>query len=311
MSSGERFSGYPASFGYATAQTMDLAQVQGWELDANVTETPFIPSGATKPTQVITSRARPEFRLRTQDLATVLATVDFNSGKCFDETSTFYLQERADCSTFLTTATSPGRSTANGFMFVESITAEQDSEDGAIMTLRYVPLKASGSDIVVFESSLDPDTNGPTPAFTSAFFLASPYHNGGELKGVQSVTINTDIQFQPAPSSPGAFDTLGSIVRYEPEFTFRSLKVDDFDAFQLTGDPVNTSFAFYFQKVDTTNAVGDGRVAAASTVHSKISFTGGKITVRNLSFDGTDDAAVEVSIRPTGTVTAATNSAIP
>ena len=313
MASAERFGGYPAEFGYATAMTMEMVQLQGWEMDANVTETPFIPVGLVKPSQYITSRVRPEFRIRTRDMSTVLGVVDFNTGKCFDETSTFYVQEREDCGTFIASpaTTQPGRTTENGFMFVESITADLDSADGAIMTLRYVPLwDGSATDIVASPTNLDPIAS-VTPLYTSAYFLASPYHNGVEIQGVTSVTINTGIQIQPAPETPGAYDRFVSIIRYEPEFTFRCLKIDEWDSKKFSGFPLTTSFAFYFQKVDTTNAVGDGRIAKATASHTKISFTGGKITVRNLSFDGTDDVVSEVSVKPTGAVTAATNSAIP
>ena len=91
----------------------------------------------------------------------------------------------------------------------------------------------------------------------------------------------------------------------------RCLKPDNFDAFNASGTPVTTSFAFYFQKMDATNAVGDGRVAVATATHIKISGTAGDFDVRDISVDGQDDAAVEVVLRPVGAVTTNLASAIP
>ena len=311
MASAQRWGGYPAKFVDTTPATMNFVQLQGWEMDANVTETPFIPVGLVKPSQYVTSRVRPEFRIRTRDINTILGTVDFNTGHCFDNTSTFFVQEREDCGTFISDTNQSGRTTENGFMFVESITADLDSADGAIMTLRYVPLwDGTSADIIASPSNLDPVAS-VTPLYTSGFFLASPFHNSAEIKGVTSVTLNTGIQIQPAPEVPGAYDRLVSIVRYEPEFTFRCLKIDEWDSKKFSGFPITSEFAFYFQAIDTTNAVGDGRVARATASHVKISCATGKITVRNLSFDGTDDVVSEVTVRPTGAVTAATATAIP
>lgn len=311
MSSGERFSGYPAQFGYATSQVMDLEMVMGWELDANNTKTAVIPTGAVDPVAYITPRSRPEFRIRTQDIKTVLDVVSVINGRCFDETSTFILQERADCGTFLTGDTHPARQTAKGFMFLESISAEQDSEDGAVMTMRYVPLKTSGNDLVTLDTVDEGAFATLSPTYVQSYFLASPYHNGTEIPGVMSVNLNMNITFAPTPSTPGALDELGSITRREPEFTFTCLKVDEFDAFGFVGTPVDTTFAFYFQKADPANAAGDGRIAEATAEHIKISFTGGDIDVRNIAIDGNEDAAVEVSVKPTGTVAYSGVSAIP
>jgi hypothetical protein len=313
MTTGQRFSGYPARFGYATGQKLDLTQMQAFELDTNNTKTPVVPVGAVNPTAYITPRARPEFRIRTQDIKTMMDVVDVENGKCFDETSTFILQERADCGTFLTGDTHPARVTTNGFMYAESITAEQDSEDGAILSLRYVPLY-DGSNSLVQRDTVDIaayTTPALSPAYVGSYFLASAYENSVEISGIISVNLQFNLTFQAAPATPGAWDTIGSIVRRQPEFTYTCLKVDNVSADEVTGAAVDTSYAFYFQKADVTNAAGDGRVAKATAQHVKVSCTAGDVEVRNLSVDGTEDAAIEVSVKPTGTVAMSTASAIP
>lgn len=308
MTTGQRFGGYPAQFGYAVAQTLDVTQLMGYELDAGNTKTGIIPSGSIDRAAVLTSRMRPRFRLRTKDMATVLGLVDLQAGYCFDEDSTFQLQERADCGTFLSGSTHIQRTVKKGFMFVDSITAEQESEDGAILNLEFIPLKSGSNALVSHDTA---QALLLSPAYVSSFFLGPFYHNSSEIPGVMGVTLNFGINVQPAPASPGAEDDVVSIISREPEFSVRCLKTDEFDGFKLGGTPVTSSFAFYFQKADATNAVGDGRVAVASSVHVKVSGTAGDFEVRNLSVDGQEDAAVELILRPTGTISLSVASAIP
>lgn len=313
MSSGERFSGYPARFGYATSQTMDVTQMMGFELDAGNTKKRIIPSGSVDPAAIITPRQRPRFRLRTQDLATVLGVVSLQGGFCFDEASTFQLQERADCGTFLSGGTHIGKRTQKGFMFVESITAEQDSEDGAILNLGYVPLYVDQDPDKPIVETLTGHTLLATPAYVSNFFLGPFYHNSTEIPGLMSTTLNFNPTVQAAPSSPGAYDDIVSITMREPEFVYRFLKSDEFDAWKHGGHPVTSSFASYFQKADPSNAAaaGDARIAPATTQHVKISGTAGDFETRNISVDGVEDAVTEVVLRPTGTLSLSIASAIP
>lgn len=312
MSTGERYSGYSAKFGFATGDSMVVNQMVGWDMDSGTTKSEIIPSGAVDRAAVLTTRQNPEFTLRTQDLFSVLTDVDPQSGKCFDEASTFFLQERADCGTFLAggTATHMGRRTQKAFMVIDSIAAEQDSDDGAMLNARFFPQK-SGANVLVEHVAGTALTGVAAPAYVSSFALGPVYHAGAEIKGVMGVTLNFNNNVVPAPSSPGGEPDFHSIVARTPEFSFRCLKIDNFDGFKASGTPVTTSFAFYFQKMDATNAVGDGRVAVGTATHVKVSGTAGDFDVRTLGADGQEDAAVEVVLRPTGSVTTSVASAIP
>lgn len=310
MSSGQRFSGYTSTFGYATSQTMVLTDLKAWELSPNNTKSIFRPMGAIDTNKIVTARSKPTYRLQTCDLATLFGVVSFSNGKCFDETSTFRLQERADCGTFLTGATHPARTAPKGFMYIDTITAEQDSQEGAYASMMFIALKSGSNPPVANLSTVDLSSIA-VPAYVSSYVMGPVYHNGAEIPGVFSQTWTPQINTQPSPSSPGAFDDLVSIITREAEFRFRCLKVDAFDAFNFSGQAVNTSLAFYLQKADPTNANSDGRVAAASTVHVKASCTAGDIELNSISVDGNDDAAVEVIVRPTGTVSFSIASAIP
>jgi len=310
VASGERYSGYPAVFGYSTGQTTDCQHLTAYDMDSNTTETAVRPIGAIDPLEYITPRSRPQFRMRTPDMLTLLTDVSLVAGKFYDEDSYFYYQERSMAGAFESGATHIGRRTRKGFMYVDSITAAQEDADAAVCNLIFVPLSDGTNPIVSHETALD---LGPVvdPAYGSCYHLASPYHNGVELKGCQSMDLNMGMTFVATVNSPGAFDDLGSITAREPVFVSRFEKLDEFDAHQFTGDPVNTTFAYYLQKADPTNANGDGRIAKGTAAHIKISCTGGKVTIRTINAENTAHAVAEVTVKPTGTVSISLNSKIP
>ena len=309
MASGQRFGGYPAEFGYATGQTMALAHLEANELTMNNMVGVQHPPGSIDPAAFLMSRTKPVFRLRTPDLATLFGVIGFQSGKCFDEPSTFYLQERADCGTFEAGSTHIGRRTQKGFMHLDGISAELESEDGAMASLIYTPMAVTGFDIV--QNQVAVALPGTSPAFVSAYFLGPIYVNNTLLPGVMSQTWSPQIRFQTTPSSPGYADTHGSIIQRDAQFSFRALKTDEFDNWCNTGKNITTAWDFYMHKADTTNANCDGRIAFNSAVHAKASFQSGRVEVQSLSYDGVEDAAAEVVVTPSGSVTFSIAAAIP
>ena len=85
MASGERFSGYPAKFGYATGQVMNLTHLESESIQANNTITPMRPPGMIDPDTHVLPRAKPMINMRTPDLLTILSNLSFTKGKCFDD----------------------------------------------------------------------------------------------------------------------------------------------------------------------------------------------------------------------------------
>lgn len=312
MASGERFSGYPAVFGYndGASQTMNLRHLQAKTLNPNNMVGVMHPPGSVDPAAFLVARSKPVYNLRTPDLATLFGVIGFRTGFCFDETSTFTLQEREDCSTFVSGSTHTKHAIAKGFMYLDNITAELESENGAMANLNFVPLASAQGTLPITISGANalPST---TPTFVSAYHLGPIYVDGTEIPGVFSQTITPGIRIEPTPHTPGCFDTHVSIIQRDPQLSFMCKKTDEFDAFKLTGDNVTVSWAFYLQKADSTNATGDGRIAKATGAHVEVAAQSGRVEVRSVSFEGVESAGVEVVFTPSGSVTFAIDSTIP
>ena len=310
--SGERFGGYPAEFGYATGETtlsMNLKHLEAWELTPNNMVGVQHPPGSIDPAAFLMSRTKPSYRMRSPDLATIFGTVGFMSGKCFDRDSNFYLQERADCGTFLTGATHIGRRVHKGFMYLDSISAELESQDGAMANMIFHPLWNEVDACVQHISATAlPIT---TPGFVSSYFLGPIFKSGVQIPGVMSQTWTPQIRFQSTPHSPHHADTHGSIIQRDATFTVRCLKLDEFDSYAETGTNISDVWDFYLQQADATNANADGRIAAANAVHAKVSFQSGRMEIRNTSYDGVEDAGMEIVFTPSGAVTFSLTGVIP
>lgn len=313
MASGERFSGYPAKFGYATGQVMNLTHLESESIQANNTITPMRPPGMIDPDTHVLPRAKPMINMRTPDLLTILSNLSFTKGKCFDEVSQWYAQERDDCGEFLAAnvATHSMVQSDKGFMFIDTITAEQESDQPAMVALIFVPLVPTSSSAAPLLKFGARAIAAASPAFVSAYFLGPVYKDGTEIPGVTRVSLTPRINFQGAPHSPGAFDNLGSIITREAEFTFSAAKTDEFDATQITGDPVGSTYKFYLQRADPTNNLGDGRIAKANNSHIMIGCSAGYVEERTRNHEGPGDKTSEIVVRPAGEPVFAINVPIP
>lgn len=309
MSSGQRFSGFPATFSTSAPATVQVDQLMAWDLSTNNTRSIKRPMGSLDPVAHVVARAQPQFGMRTGDVATILDSISIINGQQFDGPSVFRLQERADGGAFLTGATHPTYRTQNGFAYINSITASQDSPDGAIVELTFLPLW-NGTDPIIESVPSEDLASAPSPAFNTCHMFYAPKMNGSFIPGVIDITCNAGLTYQAAPALAGAFDTLGSITAREPTFTFRALKIDEFNSFISTGGLVGSTFEMLLQKSDPANTNGDGRVALATAEHIKISCTAGDVDIQSISVEGTQDAVAEVTIMVEGTLSVSTSSVI-
>jgi len=300
--SGQRFSGYTAILGYATGQTLNLNQLTHVGFEANLTQEPVIPMGALTPVKHLTTKAEPAMIIRTGDLASVFAAISGLNGLLCDETSTFQWQERSDDGVgFLTTNTHSRFTCAKGIVVPDTLTADLNS-GMAELTLRFIGLGTSDP----FTKTDAVALTGTAPGYGSGFFLASPYLNGTEIPGVQSISINFGIELQPGPSKPSTFNDLVSKIRQNPELSFTVLKADEQWTLATIGNSIATSFAIYLQKADPDT----DRIAPGTGSHFKCSCTAGKFSRDSISVDGNDDAAVQFMVKPQGSIAISTSSTI-
>lgn len=305
MASAERFGIYPASFVHAGG-TLDLSQIERVEATPNPTIAEVTPGGAVDPAAYLIASGMPECPFATRDLATLLGTVALTTGLKLTGAATLRFQERTDCGTFETGLTHETITATGGFINVQSISAEQESPEGAIAQLNLLPLWDGSTEPLVHNTGVNFAT-APSPAFNSRFFLGPCYHNSAQLDGVIRASFEPGIAFKRYTADGDPYPKKGAIMRRSPIFRFTMTKLDDVSALQVAGRAITNSFAMYFWKA-TANGT---RVAVGTTEHIKISCSAGLWRHDRMSVQGNDDGTVDLIVRPTGTVSLSTASAIP
>tara|TARA_Y100001963_G_scaffold99697_1_gene137242 strand:+ start:15953 stop:16813 length:861 start_codon:yes stop_codon:yes gene_type:complete len=286
---------------------LTLDQVDGVDPSTNATEAEIIPGGAVDRAHVGIGSASPTVGLRTRDLVTFFGTVSATAGLAVAGASTFYFQRRDDGGTFKTGSSNHSYTSTNGFLRPTTITASQDDTDGAMLQSEFTPLwDGTTTEPLVHNASVDIDSEA-TPAFNSRFFLGPVYHNAAQLDGITSITVDYGINYVAEAFNGDAYAKTGAIVTRQPVFTFVTKDWAVGAALDMFGRTVTSSLAIYLQK----GLAGGTREPAASTVHCKIGCTAGYWRLDEASVQGTEDGQQTFSVRPTGTITTVTNSAIP
>jgi hypothetical protein len=229
---------------------------------------------------------------------------------------------RADGGTFQATGAGTHQRYTNqkGFLFIESISASQDDPQGTVVDLIYYPLSLTGA---AADVPLVPSFENTTvaPGYDDTHYLGPlslttvATGNPGALLpivGLQSVRIESGIQFSPKRGSGDAFATIGSIIERRPTFTFVTNDPNDvFDSgyASLFGDDMNASFKVvqYFRD----GLPGSRRVADAAARNLAIYCETGDWTGDGFSVQQTGDTEWTWVVRPTGTLATLFDNAIP
>jgi hypothetical protein len=293
-----RYSGYTASFDNGTpTEDFDLTQLNNVAFNPNITVSQFMPMGLVDIDAAITAFADPQFRLRTADLQKVLANVGWGTGYCTEAGADFRYQQRNACSTFDVNAVHSLLRAEKGFLYIDSIQADQDSADGAQAELIFVPLYNGSAEII--EHTTNVNLSGVTaPAFNSAFYLGPMYHKGLEVPGITSVRLDTGITFDTRRTSGAHYPVTGVITARRPQITITTLKLDEgLTALETTlfGDNVGTEFTFYLRKgLDGGTRYGDG-----TTNHVMVQATTGHLRYDDVTVNQNDDATLSITCTPT------------
>lgn len=306
MASAERFSGYTATISYSST-TQNLTQLDSWSVAPNTRKASIIPSGLVDRAHIGIAGAAPVVTWSSRDFVSIFTNMSISTGLLLDSTSTFRYQERTDRGTFETGATQETVTLSDGFMHATSITADQTSDDGAIVQGECVALWDGSVQPLVWNTGVD-YTAVTAPAFVSRYFLGPVYHNGAEIAGVTSISVDPGIRFEARAFSGDPFPRKGAIVAREPSMRFTVAKVDAASALTTVfGSAISTGLIFYLQK-----GVASGtRVAAASSVHVKITAAAGDWQLDEASVNQNEDGSVTFSAMPTTAIALVTNSTIP
>lgn len=300
----ERYSLFPASFTYAGPTTMNLLQMLRDEVRPEVTRDVVIPAGGLDAGAVIISHAEPKARLQTSDLTTFFGAVSASAGLGGITAAAFRRQRRADGGTFAGGSTNVTVTATKGFLYPDSISAEQDNPQGAVLEAIFAALYDGTNAPLVANTG---QALSLTPTFTSKFYLGPVYVNGVQVDGVMSSRVQFGIDFQYGPMNGDVYPRVGSIVARRPVLSFTTKYVDQIATAALFGAAPAGTVAFYYWK----GVSGGTRVAVASTVHCKLSVASGEWDSEDVSVQEHDDGTATITITPTATLAAAVASAIP
>jgi hypothetical protein len=252
------------------------------------------------------SRARYNAEFETADLATLLPLISPRSGLKVTS-GVFRMLQRDVAGAFQTGAKHVTWTAANGGAFyVNSISVNQEAEDGAIASSVFVPFSTAGGDPWTVATNVDLDA-APTATYNSVFFLGGVYLDDDELTGIQSQEADFGIQFEDVVQSIGPYSQTGFVRNTEPVFRISTTKMSDLAGRVAAGFAIGSEFAMYFQQ----GTVGGDRVALSETDHIKISCVAGSIEAADTGGEAPNDAISSWRIFPAGTITINTATAIP
>jgi hypothetical protein len=189
---------------------------------------------------------------------------------------------------------------------IESIGASQDDQDGVLAQCRMYALYDGTNLPIVHNTGVDL-SGAPTPAFTSEYFLGPVYHNGSEIEGILSTSVQFNTMFSTFRTSGNVHAKQGYIARRSPVLQLTTLKSDVDAAVSHFLRAASGTLAFYYWKgVDA----GD-RVAVATGGHVKVSAATSVLSDDSLSITENDDATTTITILPSGSLGYTITSAIP
>lgn len=304
MASAKRFGLYPCSFVHGGG-TLNLQQMMGFGIEVGAQKKEFVPAGAVDPAAHLISHADPEASFQTADLATLLGTASLTAGLNCTSGATFRLQERTAQGTFETGSTHETITSTAGFLYLDSLDASIDDENGAMASCRYCPLWDASTRPFVHNTGVD-FSGAPSPAFTSQFFLGPLYLNGSELEGVQRVSIKTGLVYSKKRTAGDPYARLGAIVLRKAIVQFTGLKIDIGGGVSMFGRALGGTFAVYLRK----GVNNDTRVADASGAHIKISFATGDAQTDSVSAQENEDGTITSTVRAQTTLSLSLTSAI-
>ena len=304
MALSNRYGVYTCSVNDGSAK--NFTQMKSWNARTQSQKDRIIPGGAVDPSATMLKMAEPQVELVTTDLVSLITThsVSLSAGLNCTGGGTFRLQQRTDGGTFTGSNNNVSYTSTKGYLYPTRISGRQD-DDGIEATLRYCALWDGSTEPLVRNTAVT--YASLTPTFVSNFYLGPVYVNGTIINGITSVTIDTGLDFQPFRHSGETYARAGSIITRQPVITFEMLEAESAVLGTLFNAALAGTIAVYFQK----GSDGGSRVAAASTVHCKISATAGAWGTDNVTVSHPGDGTVTVMVQPTSTLSAQTASAIP
>jgi hypothetical protein len=271
--------------------------------------------------------ADPRIRIVTGDMLKVLQEIGIN-GSCWDQGLTVPMIERSACGTFRTGAIMPWYISDIGYIYVDSISADQSSELGVTANLEYVPFWDGTNNIV--RMTVDNDTAGGTAPVFNSWYWPGPvrWADNQSLDGVESWELTSNTQYRTKREGGEPWARRGAIRQREFMARIRTNKVDAHAMSLVSGtddwaddttpkmdnlflgpltEGGTAALDLYLQRA----APGGIRVAAATASHARIRCQTAHSSMSEWSVVAEDDATVTYEIHVVGTPAIGVDLAIP
>lgn len=320
MASNKRYGIYPSRVGDIVFRQLGEAIVMN-----NATKSEPVPGGALDRGGVVTAFMGPMARFRSTDFTGLFGggtVVSITTGYVADTTlgsptaaTILQYQQRQDGGTFKSGNTDPLVITSNkGFLYIDEITAEQDSVEGAVVTMSYAMLSTDG---ITTPYTIAPASGGltSTPTWNGIWYLGpvliGTVGSGTIIDGLRSVTIKPAIEYRAKRQDGSPFPMLGSIHSRLAEISFGFENLEQLYTYWPTiyGQAVagtGTQLAFYFQK----GLAGGARTGFATAAHVRVLAALGGVDPDQISVTGNDDVGFTCTMRLTTTLALAHGVAI-
>jgi hypothetical protein len=310
----ERYALYTAKLSPA-AGAKHITSIESHRWSPSSTKSPYSPGGSVDLAFQSLAVADPVHEFTTPDLSTILGSggVDPAVGLNCGSGAVFTRIHRADNSVFTATSSSSTHVTftsSAGFACLQSISAGQDDEGGAMATVLYYPQSSDGQAApeTVAKAAINSTVNAP--AYVSRYFLSLVKAGGSEIPSVSNVSIDFGKEFKRFRFSGDVFPKSGSIVSRRPTVSV-TCAASGFNSTlqQFTNNSSGAGTLTVFLQKES-NSTANGRVAKGTSQHIKLTATGLEYSVDEDSVTNNEDATVTFTMSVLGTVAGSVASAI-
>lgn len=266
-----------------------LSQVLSVDIQSNVGLYKGRVSGGLDPDFIAVNKAEPRVQFKTGDLATLLGGIDLTTGLRVGGNggAAFPFNERDGGGTFSDGAATILSST-RGFAHITSIDAQQDSEEGAVAMVEFIP---------TWDASTKPieSTNEETlsaESFVSCFALGPSKIGATTIAGIIGASVKPGLglllkQYQGAVFVGQVFINLR-----DPQFVFTFEDMASVNAFgAMYGAIGSTATQFFRKRVD-----GGTYVANGTGQHISFTLSGGISVTDSISGNGQDNTQKQITV---------------
>ncbi len=322
------YSVYPATFADSTVTNVTMTQLREVSVDLGSSITKKKALGTVDTLSTSLHMADPRIRIGSGDMDTVLGDFGIN-GQCWDQGLTIPAIERSACSTFRTGSIEPWYISDLGYVYVDTISADQSSAEGVQAQLIYVPFWDGTNEIVRMTSGND--TAGGTAPVFSSWYWPGPvrWADNRRLDGVISWELQSNTTYQTKREGGEPWARRGAIRQRDYVVRVRTNKIDAHARSLLdsgsdwgtsSNDPKLASL-FLAPLLATgegsldlylaSSAAGGIRVADVTPSHIRIRCATAHGSMSEWSVAAEDDATATYEIHVVGTPAIAEGVAIP